>query len=53
LAKSAATGLPVNQFATPYPCGRAPNTALSHGLMPTIGFAFEIDRKYPAVNSWS
>jgi hypothetical protein len=45
LAKSAAIGPPINRFATSYPCGRTPNAALSDGLMPTIGFAFEIDRE--------
>jgi hypothetical protein len=34
-----------DQFVDPYPCGCSPNAALSHGLMPPIGFAFEIDRK--------
>jgi hypothetical protein len=34
-----------DQFVNPYPCGCSPNAALSHALMPPIGFAFEIDRK--------
>jgi hypothetical protein len=37
--------VPANRFATPYPCGRTLNAALSVGLMPPTGFAFEINRK--------
>jgi hypothetical protein len=36
---------PANRFATPYPCGRTPNAALSYGLMLPVGFAFETIRK--------
>jgi hypothetical protein len=43
LAQSAVKGPYANRFAIPYPCGSGPKAALSLGLMPPVGFAFEID----------